>query len=157
MPRHQYKRQHAKPDPMFNSLEVSKLINYIMLDGKKSVAQSIVYEVMEDLKKQGEDPMKILYKAINNVAPTQEVKPRRLGGASYLVPTDVRQERKLYLAFNWIVDAARARSNKEFHSFKDKLLSELLEAAKNQGSAVTKRQQAEKLAEANRAFSHLKW
>jgi small subunit ribosomal protein S7 len=157
MPRHQYKRQNAKPDPMYNSIEVAKLINYVMVDGKKTVAQSIVYGMMEDLKKQGEDPMKVLYKAISNVAPAQEVKPRRLGGASYLVPTEVRSERKLYLAFNWIVEAARARSNKEFHTFKDKLLSELLEASKNQGSAVTKRQQAEKLAEANRAFSHLKW
>jgi small subunit ribosomal protein S7 len=157
MPRHQYKRKYAKEDPIYDSLEVSKLINYVMVDGKKTVAQKIVYGAMEELKKQGEDPMKIIYKAINNVAPNQEVKPKRLGGASYLVPVEVRQERKLYLAFNWIVEAAKGRSNKEFHSFKDKLLTELLEASKNQGTAVAKKQQAEKLAEANRAFSHLKW
>ncbi len=157
MPRHQYKRKYAKPDPIYNSLEVTKLINYIMVDGKKSVAQNIVYGAMDELKKQGEDPMKVVYKAVNNVAPNQEVKPRRLGGASYLVPTEVRQDRKLYLAFNWIVEAARGRSNKEFHTFKEKLLTELLEASKNQGTAVAKKQQAEKLAEANKAFSHLKW
>jgi small subunit ribosomal protein S7 len=157
MPRHQYKRQYATEDPIYDSLEVTKLINYVMVDGKKTVAQAIVYGVLDELKKQGEDPVKVVYKAINNVAPNQEVKPRRLGGASYLVPTDVRQERKLYLAFNWIIEAAKARSNKEFHSFKDKLLTELLEASKNQGTAVAKKQQAEKLAEANKAFAHLKW
>jgi small subunit ribosomal protein S7 len=157
MPRHQYKRLYTKEDPIYNSLEVAKLINYVMEDGKKTIAQSIVYGAMDEIKKQGEDPLKVIYKAINNVAPNQEVKPKRLGGASYLVPIEVRQERKLYLAFNWIVDAAKGRSNKEFHSFKDKLLTELLEASKNQGTAVAKKQQAEKLAEANKAFSHLKW
>jgi small subunit ribosomal protein S7 len=157
MPRHQYKKQTVTNDPVYNSLEVSKLINYIMLDGKKSVAESIVYNVLEKLKEHDADPMKILYKAISNVAPSLEVKPRRLGGASYLVPQEVRKERKLYLALNWMVDAARAKSNKEFHSFEDKLLTEILDASNNQGQAMNKKLQAEKLAEANKAFSHLKW
>lgn len=157
MPRHPYKRKAVRPDPVYNSLEVTKLVHYLMLDGKKSVAEHVVYGTMEELKKQGNDPLKILYKAINNVSPAVEVKPRRLGGASYLVPAEVRKERRLYLALNWIVEASRARSNKEFRTFKDKLLAEILDSAKNQGAAVNKRLQAEKLAEQNKAFSHLKW
>ncbi len=157
MPRHPYKKRTLKPDPVYNSHEVAKLINYITIDGKKSVAQQIVYKSMEHLKKDNEDPMKVLHKAIGNVAPSVEVKPRRLGGASYLVPTEVRKDRKLYLALNWILEAAKAKPNKEFKSFEAKLTSEILEAAKNQGASVSKRLQAEKLAEANKAFSHLKW
>ena len=157
MPRHPYKRRAVKPDPIYNSHEVAKLINYIILDGKKSVAQDIVYGSLEELKKENTDPLKVLHKAINNVAPVVEVKPRRLGGASYLVPTEVRKERRLYLALNWILEAAKAKPNKEFRSFQAKLTSEILEAAKNQGASVNKRLQAEKLAEANKAFAHLKW
>lgn len=157
MPRHPYKKISAKPDPIYKSFEVSKLINYTMVSGEKNVAKKIVYEMMADIKKQNEDPLKILYKAIDNVGPNFEVKPRRLGGASYLVPTEVRKVRKLYLALNWILEAARARSQKEYHTFKDKLLAEILDASKNQGQAVIKKAQSEKLAEANKAFSHLKW
>jgi len=98
-----------------------------------------------------------LRQAIDNVSPLHEVKPRRLGGASYLVPIEVRRERKLFLALNWLIEAARSKSNKEYHSFDKKLLTEILEAAKNQGNAVAKKLQTEKLAEANKAFSHLKW
>lgn len=157
MPRGNYKRLKTAPDKIYRSLEVSKLINYIMVDGKKSVAEQLVYNTFEALKKQGQDPIKIFHQAIDNVSPIHEVKPRRLGGASYLVPIEVRRDRKLYLALNWIVNAARTRSNKEFHSFSDKLLAELTDAAKNIGSAVTKKAQTEKLAETNKAFSHLKW
>lgn len=156
MPRHQYKRKAAKPDSVYESLEVSKLINYVMESGKKSVAEKIIYDALEELKKQ-DDPLKILHGAINNVAPNFEVKPRRLGGASYLVPSEVRRERKLYLAFTWIINAAQARSQKEYHTFRNKLVAELLDAFKNQGQAVSKRLQVEKLAEANKAFAHLKW
>jgi len=157
MPRHSYKKIKNKPDQLYKSLEVSKLINYLMIDGKKSVAEGIVYQVLEEIKKQGQEPLKILRQAIDNVSPLHEVKPRRLGGASYLVPIEVRRERKLFLALNWIIEAAKSRSNKEFHSFDKKLLTEILEAAKNQGNAVAKKLQTEKLAEANRAFAHLKW
>lgn len=157
MPRHSYKKNTAKDDPVYDSHEVAKLINYIMVDGKKSVARHHVYSMMDSLKQQGKDPMDILNTAIANVAPTHEVKPRRLGGASYLVPTEVRRDRKLFLALNWIVEAARGRSNKEYRSFQKKLESEILEAASNQGQAVAKRAQTEKLADANKAFSHLKW
>lgn len=157
MPRHPYKKNKVKVDPVYKSEEVAKLINYLMLDGKKEVAANIVYSVIEGFDKEGQEGIRVLQQAFNNVAPTYEVKPRRLGGASYLVPTEVRRERKFFLAMNWIIDAARTRSNKEFKSFASKLAAELQDAAKNQGAAIAKRQQTEKLAEANKAFSHLKW
>lgn len=157
MPRHKYKKNIAEQDPVFKSLELAKLINYVMKDGKKSVAQNIVYRVLEKFKKDGQDGLQTLKTAIRNVSPRFEVKPRRLGGASYLVPIEVRAERRLYLCLNWIVDAATSRSNKEFHTFADKLYTEIKEAALNQGTAIAKKQQVEKLAEANRAFAHLKW
>jgi len=157
MPRRVYKKQPVRKDEMYNSFEVSKLVNYIMVNGKKAVARKIVYQAFGKMKKEGKDPMVILDEAIHNVAPNHEVKPRRLGGASYLVPIEVRHERKLFLALNWIIEAAKEKSSKEFHTFADKLYTELLEASKNQGSAVAKKAQTEKLAEANKAFSHLKW
>lgn len=156
MPRHQYKKIKIKKDKLYNSFEVAKLINYLMKDGKKTVSEKIVYQTLENLKKI-DNPLKILYQAIENVAPNYEVKPRRLGGASYLVPVEVRKERKIYLALNWIIEAAQARSSKEYKTFIDKLTAEILDAYKNQGAAITKRQQTEKLAETNKAFSHLKW
>jgi len=157
MPRRPYKKPTVKPESVYNSPEVTKLINYIMTDGKKTVAQNIVYHVVNELKKQKQDPLRVLSQAIQHVSPNYEVKPRRLGGASYLVPTEVRKERRLFLALNWIIQAAKARPNKDYHTFADKLLTELLDASKNQGQAVNKRMQTEKLAEANKAFAHLKW
>lgn len=157
MPRHSYKRRNPSADPIHDSLEVSKLINYIMYDGKKDVAEGIVYEVIERLKEVDSDPLKALQKAIGNVSPTMEVRPRRLGGASYMVPTEVRKVRRLFLALNWIVDGARTRSNKEFKSFADKLFTEIKEAYAGTGYAMTKKQNIEKQAEQNKAFAHLKW
>ena len=157
MPRHQYKRQSVSPDTIYNSFEVAKLINYVTRDGKKSVAQKLVYGMLEKFKKEGQDPMKVLHMAITNVTPNHEVKPKRLGGASYLVPIEVRKERKLFLSLNWIVDNALAKSNKEFHSFQDKLYTEIKDAAAGQGPSIAKKASTEKLAEANKAFSHLKW
>lgn len=157
MPRRPYKKRATRIDPVFSNLEVAKLINYTMLDGKKSVARNIVYDIFDQLAKQKQDPLKILHQAIQHVSPTYEVKSRRLGGASYLVPIEVRKNRRLFLALNWIIVAAKSRSNKEFHTFADKLLAELLDASKNQGQAVNKKLQTEKLADANKAFAHLKW
>jgi small subunit ribosomal protein S7 len=157
MPRRPYKKITIKQDPIYNSYEAAKLINYILKDGKKSVAERIVHKVFDRFSKEKNDPLKILDQAINNVAPTHEVKPRRLGGASYLVPVEVRRERRLFLALNWIIEAANSRSNKEYKKFENKLYTELLEASKNQGNAVNKKLQTEKLAEANKAFAHLKW
>lgn len=157
MPRRSYKKQSAKPDSLYNSLEVTKLINFIMIDGKKSVAEKIVYNVLARFTKEGQDSLQILRKAVQNVAPNHEVKPRRLGGASYLVPTEVRPSRRLYLGLNWIINAAKTKSNKEYKSFENKLYTEIKDAVANQGTAITKKQQTEKLAEANKAFAHLKW
>ncbi len=157
MPRRPYKKQPAKTDPIYTNYEVSKLINYVMVDGKKTVAKRIVYEVLKKMEKEKQDALNVLRQAIANVAPTVEVKPRRLGGASYLVPIDVRRERRLFLALNWIIEAAGTRSNKEYKTFANKLYTELMEASKNQGNAVNKKAQTEKLAEANKAFAHLKW
>ena len=157
MPRHQYKRTSVKPEPVYGSFEVAKLINYITKDGKKSVAEKIVYGVMERFKKDEQDPLKVLHLALSNVSPNHEVKPKRLGGASYLVPIEVRKERKLYLSMNWIVDNARAKSNKEFRSFEEKLYTEIKDASQNVGPSIAKKAQTEKLAEANKAFAHLKW
>lgn len=157
MPRRKYKKNIVQKDPIYDSYSVAKLINYVMIDGKKSVAKKIVYSVLEKIKKQEKNPLELLEKAINNVAPKVEVRPRRLGGASYLVPVEVRRERQLFLALNWIINAAKARPNKQYHSFIEKLYAELIEAANNQGGAVQKRQQVEKIAESNKAFAHLRW
>lgn len=157
MPRHQYKKITLKADPVYNSYEVAKLISYIMKDGKRSTAERIVYGVLKRFENEKKDPLKVLNQALSYVAPNHEVKPRRLGGASYLVPIEVRRERKLFLGLNWILNAATARSNKEFHTFEDKLYTELNEASQNQGQAINKKAQTEKLAEANKAFAHLKW
>lgn len=157
MPRRPYKRLKTNNDPLYGNIEVAKLINYTMIDGKKSVARGIVYSIFDKLTKENQDPLKILHQAIQHVSPTYEVKSRRLGGASYLVPTEVRRSRKLFLALNWIIIAAKSRSNKEYRTFADKLQAELLDASKNQGQAVNKKLQTEKLADANKAFAHLKW
>jgi small subunit ribosomal protein S7 len=157
MPRHAYKRRTTAADPIYDSFEVAKLINYVMLDGRKDAARKAVYGMMERLKEMDPDPVKILHKAIANATPAMEVRPRRLGGASYMVPTEVRRDRKLFLALNWIVDAARARSNKEFRTFAEKLFAEVKDAANGVGSAVSKKQAVEKQAEQNKAFAHLKW
>lgn len=157
MPRRKYKKIKTKPDKVYNSHEVAKLISYLMVDGEKSVAEKIVYNALDEIKKQGQEPLRTLHQAIDNTSPSFEVKPRRLGGASYLVPIEVRRDRKLFLALNWIIEAARSRPNKEYHSFSKKLLAEIIEASKNQGQGVAKKQATEKLAETNKAFSHLKW
>jgi len=157
MPRRPYKKIIILPDPVYGSKVVSKLINYVMIDGKKTVAKKIVYQVLDEIKKQGMDPIITLEEAIKNTAPNFEVKPRRLGGASYMVPIEVRKERKLFLSLNWIIDAAKSRPNKQYNTFAKKLLAEILDAYNNVGQAVAKRQQTEKLAEANKAFAHLKW
>jgi len=157
MPRRPYKKRIVLPDPVYNSLLVAKLINYVMVDGKKLLAKKIVYSVMKKIKKQGLDPLGTLEQAVKNTAPLYEVRPRRLGGASYMVPFEVRKERRLFLALNWIIKAAEARPNKQYRTFADKLLAEILDASSNVGQAVAKKQQAEKLAEANKAFAHLRW
>lgn len=157
MPRRGYKKNTTIDDPIYKSYEVAKLVNYVMVDGKKTVAQKQVHAALDAIKAKKLDPIDVLHRAVSNVAPAKEVRPRRVGGASYLVPVDTRQERKLFLALNWIVEAARSRSNKQFKTFGDKLHAELMDAYQNQGEAVNKRLQVEKLAAANKAFAHFSW
>jgi small subunit ribosomal protein S7 len=157
MPRRKYKKNIVKPDQIYGSFEVSKLINYIMVDGKKSVAENVVYQAMDLLKEKKLEPLNVLHRVIQNVSPNHEVKAKRVGGASYLVPQETRAERRIFLALNWIVNASRARSSKEFKGMAQKLVAELMDAYNDIGEAVNKKKQVEKLAEANKAFAHFKW
>jgi small subunit ribosomal protein S7 len=151
------KKRKLEPDVLYNNVLVSKLINYIMLDGKKSIAQALVYQAFDLLKEKGEDPLKIFEKALQNVGPKVEVKARRVGGANYQVPVEVKHERRMTLALRWILEATRKRSNKEYHSFAAKLAAELTDASQNLGEAIRKRDVTLKQAEANRAFSFFRW
>lgn len=143
-------------DKVYQSKLITKFINRMMKDGKKSVAQKSFYEGLEILKKDGE-PLAIFETAINNVGPKMEVKSKRVGGANYQVPMEVRGDRKVTLAIRWILEAARARSNKDFHHFSEKLASEILEASKGEGAAIKKRDTVHRMAEANKAFGHFRF
>ncbi len=146
------------PDPVYPDVMVTKLINRAMYDGKKSVAERQVYKAFQQIKLQtNEDPTKVFLQALENIKPTMEVRPRRIGGAAYQVPMQVRGPRRDSLGIRWLVAAARSRSNSEFHTFGEKLAAELLAAVNNEGGAVKKRQDVEKVAEANKAFAHFKW
>ena len=151
------KIKEASPDPIYKNRLVTKLVNRAMRDGKKSAIQSEVYGAFDIIKEKGEDPIKLFSKALDNIRPSMEVRPRRVGGAAYQVPMPVRGSRKDSLAIRWLIFATRARSNSEFHTFSEKLAAELMDAAKGEGGAVKKRQEIEKMAEANRAFSHFRW
>lgn len=157
MPRRKYKIRTVKPDPVYNSLIVAKLINMIMRDGKKSVAEKIVYETLAEIKKQNLEPLMVLEKVINSLSPRMTVRPRRIGGASYMVPKEATSKHRLYLALAWLVVAARARTNKEYHTFTLKLTSEIMDAYNGKGTAMDKKLQTEKLAEANKVFAHFGW
>lgn len=146
----------TKPDKIYNNVMVAKLINRIMEDGKKTVAESNVYNAFKHLEKNG-DPMQLFEKAIQNVGPKVEVKARRIGGANFQVPTEVRHDRRMALALRWIVEAARKKPNKEFHTFAEKLAAELLAASNNEGDAIRKRDVTIKQADANKAFASYRW
>ncbi len=150
-------KRKIEPDVLYNNVYITKLIHYIMEDGKKTVAQKQVYEALNILSQKGEEPLKTFEKALQNVGPKVEVKARRLGGANYQVPVEVKYERRMALALRWIIEAARKRSNKEFHTFSAKLAAELLDAVQNQGEAVRKRDITLRQAEANKAFAHFRW
>ncbi|MDP2860829.1 MAG: 30S ribosomal protein S7 [bacterium] len=151
------RRRVTPPDHIYNNKLLGKFINRIMNSGKKTVAEREVYSALEIIKEKGQEPISVFEKAITNVEPHLEVKSRRVGGASYQVPTEVRGERKVSLAMRWIIDAARKRPNREFHHFSGKLAAELLDAANNAGEAVKKRGIVHKMAEANKVFSHFRW
>ena len=142
-------------DVKYNSVVVSKFVNRMMLDGKKSICTAIIYEAMDKLKaKTDKDPLEVLLKALDNVKPVVEVKSRRVGGATYQVPVEIRDARREALAMRWIIDAARNRSG---HGMADTLSSELLDAFNNTGTAYKKKEDTHKMAEANKAFAHYRW
>jgi small subunit ribosomal protein S7 len=144
-------------DPIYGSKIITKIINRIMRDGKKTIAQRLVYDAMEEIEKSGKKPMVVLDSALLNVSPKMEVRPRRVGGASYQVPTEVRGERKESLAIRWLIAGARAKSNKDFHGFHLKLAAELMDAAEGKGYAAKKKEDTLRMAEANKAFAHFRW
>jgi small subunit ribosomal protein S7 len=134
------------------------MINVMMFSGKRSVSQKQVYAALEEIKTQTkEDALNVLRQALDNIKPTMEVRSRRVGGAAYQVPAPVRGERREALAIRWLVNAARARSNSQYHHFSQKLAAEILDALKNQGGAIDKKNQMHKVAEANKAFAHFRW
>ena len=153
--RHSAEKREINPDPKFGDLVVTKFMNAIMLHGKKSVAESIVYGAFDSVQnKAKQEPLAIFHQALENVAPHVEVRSRRVGGATYQVPVDVRPERRQALAIRWLIAAARKRNET---TMIDRLSGELMDAANNRGSAVKKREDTHKMADANRAFSHYRW
>jgi small subunit ribosomal protein S7 len=148
-------KREVLPDPVYGRVVVAKLINSIMLDGKKGVAQSIVYNAFDMIKKKtGEDPLEVFEKAMNNIMPVLEVKARRVGGANYQVPVEVRPERRQTLAIRWLTRYTRARGEKTMY---ERLAKELIDAANNTGASVKKKEDTHKMAESNRAFAHYRW
>ena len=153
--RHSADKRVINPDPKFGDLVVSKFMNNLMEDGKKSVAENIVYGAFEAIQaKAKQDPIQLFHQALQNVAPAIEVRSRRVGGATYQVPVEVRADRRQALAIRWIITAARGRNEK---TMVERLSAELLDAGNNRGTAVKKREDTHKMAEANRAFSHYRW
>jgi small subunit ribosomal protein S7 len=153
--RHSAEKREILPDPKFGDLVVSKFMNCLMYAGKKSVTEGIVYGAFETIqKKSGQDPIRIFHDALANVKPQLEVRSRRVGGATYQVPVEVRSERAQALAIRWIITTARERSES---TMVDRLSGELLDAANNRGASVKKREDTHRMAEANKAFSHYRW
>lgn len=148
-------KREVLPDPRFGDVVLSKFMNSVMLDGKKSVAEGIVYGALDTIEARAKrDPVQLFHDALNNVRPGIEVRSRRVGGATYQVPVEVRPERSQALAIRWLIAAARARSE---NTMAARLSGELMDAANNRGNAVKKREDAHRMAEANRAFSHYRW
>jgi small subunit ribosomal protein S7 len=153
--RHRADKREINPDPKFGDLVVSKFMNNLMYEGKKSVAESIVYGAFDKIQgKTKQDPLGVFHQALDNVSPAIEVRSRRVGGATYQVPVEVRTERRQALAIRWIIIAARGRNE---NTMVDRLSGELMDAANNRGTAVKKREDTHRMAEANRAFSHYRW
>ena len=153
--RHSADKREINPDPKFGDLIVTKFMNAVMYDGKKSVAETIVYGALDQVQsKTKQEPVTVFHQALDNVAPHVEVRSRRVGGATYQVPVDVRPERRQALAIRWLIAAARNRNET---TMVDRLSGELMDAANNRGTAVKKREDTHRMAEANRAFAHYRW
>ncbi len=148
-------RRDVLPDPIYNSKLVTRLINRIMIDGKKGVAQKILYEAFNVIRERtGKDPMEVFETALKNIMPVLEVKARRVGGANYQVPVEVKPDRRTSLGLRWLVNYARLRGEK---TMQERLAAEIIDASNNTGAAVKKREDTHKMAEANRAFAHYRW
>ena len=148
-------KREVLPDPVYGTVVVTKLINQIMLDGKRGVAQQVCYQAFDMIKeKTGKEANEVFQQALNNVMPQLEVKARRVGGATYQVPVEIRPERRQTLALRWIVDFSRKRGEK---TMAERLASELMEAANNAGNAVKRKEEMHRMAEANKAFAHYRW
>ncbi len=153
--RHAATKREVLPDPKFGDTVLTKFMNALMYDGRKSAAETIIYSAFDRMKgKTGNDPVRLFHDALGNVRPQIEVRSRRVGGATYQVPVEVRHDRGQALAIRWLITAARARSE---NTMVDRLSGELLDAANNRGSAVKKREDTHRMAEANKAFSHYRW
>ena len=153
--RHSAEKREVNPDPKFGSIVITKFMNSIMYDGKKSAAEAIVYGAFDIIEAKAKaDPLEVFRQALENVAPAIEVRSRRVGGATYQVPVEVRTERRQALAIRWLIQAARNRNDR---TMVDRLSAELLDASNNRGNAVKKREDTHRMAEANRAFSHYRW
>ena len=153
--RHAAEKREVNPDAKFGDLVIAKFMNCLMFDGKKSVAEAIVYGAMDKIKaKTSQDPVRVFHDALENVKPALEVRSRRVGGATYQVPVEVRADRRQALAIRWLIDYSRKRSET---TMVDRLSAELLDAANNRGAAVKKREDTHRMAEANKAFSHYRW
>jgi small subunit ribosomal protein S7 len=144
------------PDSTYQSEKVAKFTNYVMLEGKKSTARAVVYRALEEIKdkEKTDNPVEIFEMALKNTGPTMEVRSRRVGGANYQIPREVRPERRQFLSMKWIINSARAKKGKPMH---EKLAEEIIAASKNEGEAVKKRENTHKMAEANKAFAHFAW
>ncbi|MBO8172745.1 MAG: 30S ribosomal protein S7 [Bacillaceae bacterium] len=148
-------RRDVLPDPIYNSKLVTRLINRLMIDGKKGIAQRILYEAFDIVKERtGQDPMEVFEEALKNIMPVLEVKARRVGGANYQVPVEVKPERRTTLGLRWLVQYSRQRGEK---TMQERLANEIIDAANNTGAAVKKREDTHKMAEANKAFAHYRW
>ena len=153
--RREVPKREILPDPKFGSTQITKFVNMIMQSGKKSTAESIMYNALDTISQRGKgESLEVLDQALENVSPMVEVKSRRVGGATYQVPVEVRTDRRVTLAMRWIIDAARRRGEK---SMQLKLAGELMDASENRGSAVKKREDTHRMAEANKAFAHFRW
>ena len=153
--RRRAEKREVLPDPKFKDLVVSKFMNNLMLDGKKSVSEKIVYGAFDEIEnKMKRPPLEVFHEALDNIKPSVEVRSRRVGGATYQVPVEVRPQRREALAIRWLIKASRDRNEK---TMKDRLASELIEAVNTRGSAVKKKEDTHKMAEANKAFSHYRW
>ncbi|HFZ6222283.1 TPA: 30S ribosomal protein S7 [Streptococcus agalactiae] len=153
--KNQAPKREVLPDPLYNSKIVTRLINRVMLDGKRGTAATIVYDAFEAIKEAtGTDALEVFETAMENIMPVLEVRARRVGGSNYQVPVEVRPERRTTLGLRWLVNASRARCE---HTMKDRLAKEIMDAANNTGASVKKREDTHKMAEANRAFAHFRW